>query len=868
MPYVSHKTKTGFKSLFLPAMLVCTLVLSGLLTACGGSSSSSGSASVSDPAPSSLAGIALPTEVSAVSASSGNTAASFAVSLRSLAHAVSDLPESSDYMTTKPAKYVDEPTLEVFGIIETILKAMAQTNYAAEENIGAGPYKSIVAWYEEREGQATKELEEWIVESDMVDGVNEITCWIDDPEEPVRVTVSISVAPTQDAEGNYLDYGEWTILADVDGGVFFADATVVDGQTRLRLSENFTFSEQVESVGAMDITEETKAIMIKSPESGYGKALIADYGFCWDYDYETETSPCADPGFDGTLPQIAVQYAYDQDTLALYDGSADETRYKDRSDPAEIAYRYGLFDATTGQNVEKAKDFGFSVTYAEGDSVAHGYYGAWQGRHQLWLDSGDGQPLPDGSSVTEEVWDDSTPRTFTARVFNGSLTKRTLVPGQLAQIEGIPVEIWMSDNFDLKYDSTLNSGAGGWKKCTYEFQGLDPNDGFEIWEESCATEAYDMTQLVFDENSRKSVDISGQICASYDPQSNCSWPEFAAQEDGSLVQTEYSPDDPGATLEPMDGDTLWVNVNGSTYIVYNGEQWVEKVLTGFDEETWTPTFAAAENDIPFDFPSGREYYINNKGTNFVVKHTADGYEVSMEVQNVVRPDNYATVLDGIEYFAYEWDDANDRSTFVFDSSEMVLKYASVAGNSDASVGDVLEQGGWGLTAFDASDAKIMVDGKSLQFNWEYASAENPWGAVTYLVDAATDEYVLLDDPIMLDPLEIDGQSYALQYDGWMHGLPDMHWELQKNDYILDAGIRDKIVNIPAGTLVSDSSADYYVKPLEIGVILPTHGSAPAGAPDPTAADDLDLEFEVPEPVAIGVMPTDVVTKYVEGKPVE
>ena len=854
--------------LLLSTVLITTLAL---LSACGGGGSGS-TASTSSSSGSSATGIALPTEVSAVAAST-SSGASLASNLKSLARAVSDLPADSDYVTTKPAKYVDEPVLEIFGIIETILKATAQTHYADAENVGSGPYKAVVAWFEESEGQSVKELEEWIVDSQMVNGENQVKVWIDDPEDPVKVTVTISTAPTQNADGDYLDYGEWSILAQLDGGVFFADATVVDGATQLRMSEDFTMTETI-GADPVDITERTKAIMIKSPDRGYGKAMVADFGYCWDFDYATETSPCADPSFDGILPQVNVRYAYATDTLALAidennDGIVDESVYKDRSDPAEIYYNYGLFNAQTGENVEKSKEFGFPVSYDDGTNLQQGFYGAWQGRHQLWLDAGEGG-LPDGATVTEQVWDDSTPRTFTTAVFNGTLTKRSLVPGELSQIQDIPVEIWLSDNFDLKYDSTLNSGNGGWKKCVQEVTGTDAQ-GFEIWSETCESSAYDMTQLIFSDESRKEAWLNGQFCSIYpptDPFTQCTYPQVEIQQDGSLQ------DGNGTPLNPIDGDMLFASVNGSTYVVYNGTQWMEKELTDFDEQNWTPVFAPAENDVPFDFPTGREYYINNKGANFVVKRTASGYDVNMEIQTVVRPDNYDTILSGTDHFAYEWEDASDRSTFVFEPSSMTLQYdevSSIDSGNGISAGDTLAEGNWGLAAYDASGDKIIdADGRTVQFNWEYAAPGDSWGKSTYLIDNATDEYVLLDDPIMLDPVTIGSIDYSLQFDGWLHGLPDMHWELEKNDYQLDDSIREKIVNIPSGTLVTDAltDQDYYVKPLEIGVVLPTLPAAPAGAPNPAYADGLDLTFEVPTPTDIGTKPTNVETKYVEGKAVQ
>ena len=97
----------------------------------------------------------------------------------------------------------------------------------------------------------------------------------------------------------------------------------------------------------------------------------------------------------------------------------------------------------------------------------------------------------------------------------------------------------------------------------------------------------------------------------------------------------------------------------------------------------------------------------------------------------------------------------------------------------------------------------------------------------------------------------------------------MHWELEKNNFILNDNIKDKVINITADTEVTDDQGtSYYIKPLEGGVILPILGSAPVGAPDPSAAVNLDLNFTVPVPPDIGSLPTNVVTKYVEGVAVQ
>lgn len=884
------------------AWMMVLLGLLGLLSACGGGSSTSASSGSGGSGGSVVAatGIALPTEVSAISADT-TSAAPAAHAFYRLAALASELPADSDYETTVTAKYVDEPTLEVFGIIETILKAIQQTNYADSANVAASeaeavPYKSIVAWEEDSGGQAQKQMQEWVLKSFLTtegdQDVNVVHVWIDEPDDQVKVECKIFQAPSQDAEGTYLNYGKWQINArffDKSAnpvGSFYADADIdADSNTVLRLSD---IESRTENVNSADVVmhSTTKAVLHKTATAGYGKAIIPNYDYCRSDG--GDPSPC-DGLSSVTLPTYNVQYAYNQDTLALaadadHDGTLDPTIYKDRSNPVSMTYRYGLFDETTGDNVTKTKQFGFPVVVSTADGDVHGYYGAWQGRHQLW--AGDSGTVADGTAVEKEVWGNEPSVSYTTQSVSGTLTKRTLVDGSLSQVQDIPMEIWLSDNFDLQYDSTLNNGAGAWKKCTWENSGNVDEFGNEIWQQSCGG-AYDLSTLDLGDNVRKQVNIGAHICESYMPDTNCSDYQFSYDSSGgNFVETDFSPN-PGNTYgsgQWHDGDHLWVNVGGSTYIVYDGDftggktGWVEKSVQSFDEQTWTPTFVDGQ-DTTFDFPADHEYYINNQGANFVVRrvdttNTAADYSVKMEVQSVVSPKNYATLLNGVAYFANEWDDPDTRSTFSFDPDTMLLNYRTVGSNDSASVGDPLSQGSWGLVAFNASNQKLTNDDDSpLQFNWEYATQDNPWGAVTYLVKDSDDQIQYLSDPISLDPLDLttvggDTVTFSLQFDGWMHGLPDMHSELEKNDFVINDAITDKVVNIPKGTLVTSGADSYYVKPLEVGVILPVLGSAPADAPDPTAADSLDLDFTIPDPADIGDMPTGLTAKYVEGAAAE
>ncbi len=196
-------------------LMIILFGLLGILQGCGGGGSTAADSGTPTVA---TAGIALPTEVSAISTSTSVGTASLASQVRAVAAAVSALPANSDYITTLTAKYVDEPTLEVFGIIETILKATSQTHYSDAANVGTGAYRAKVSWFDDEGGKSSKSLEDWVVQSDMVAGVNQVKVWIDNDNDPAKVQVNIVTAPTQAADGSYTNYGEWTILAVIGDG--------------------------------------------------------------------------------------------------------------------------------------------------------------------------------------------------------------------------------------------------------------------------------------------------------------------------------------------------------------------------------------------------------------------------------------------------------------------------------------------------------------------------------------------------------------------------------------------------------------------------------------------------------------------------
>ena len=881
-------------------------------------------------------GFALPTEISAVPADNSSAAASLAhglsFRLHALAHAVSSLPAGSDYEKTSTRKFIEEHSLEQFDIIEQVMSALAQTNYADPANINAGPYKAMIAWKDEQNGVEVKQLQPWVVESRMivVDGkdVNRLLAWIEENDggtpKLLKAEFKVYKAATRNADGTYADYGEWDLnvkFNDSGSDFFAANARIVDGQTVLKINEH-----QEREDGGEVRTYSTKAVMYRSGTQGYGKVEYPDM--------KCEGGPCQ-------MVVNKVNYAYNADYLALQkidDGVAGSVVFKDRNAKTEFARRYGLFYANAdlgagiaaGDDVQKHLSFGFPVRYTSNGVTQHAYYGAWQGRHQLWAGGG---ALPADTVVTrEDRGPNQTAETYTVSApFAGTLTKRTLVAGDFSDILNIPVETFVSKHFDLRWDASANSGAGGWKYCTgvMVFGNSpachDPSDDSDIGFSAFT----DFASLVVSENDRKQVNIGrwnngpkDYVYLAANPNNLTDYSGagfYEATRDNNTGR--MNPLNPAIKYTPADGDNLGVNIGGSIYIQYVGDYsgaatttgWVQKQLESFDQQTWTPKFVA-DGDSAFTPETGRDYYINSNGANFVVKRknanstiAASDYEVWIELQSAANPVNVAAILPpGTSYLRTPWR-ADARYKFeTDDTSPNFLKLVSLT--DDANTPDVDESttptvhtsGEWGLRAYtdndtpgDFTDDKplkangalvtadpftLPADQRPAEFNWEY-SQDGGFGTQQYLVKG-NGEYLILSNPVQItvasgDAVDAAGdpvnKPLTLQFDGWMHGLPDLYNELSKNGWVMNANISNKVINLPAGTEVTDiSQVSYYVKPLEVSVFLNQYNGTPGNAPDITQAEAVSLDSGMPTFVEhnMGALPANTVIKYSEGKAVE
>lgn len=846
---------------------------------CGGSSSGD-----TEGLTGSVSGYTVPDEISAVPTQT-DASASLSSALKSLAKAATDA--DTDYSNTATERFVEEKALEQFSILETVFDAMNQTNYTSE--VGNGPYLTKVAWQDEQsQGNVqvdTKKIEEWIVQSDYIDAAGvvvtdvaaaaalRVRAWIiekgkDGDDQLVKAEFKITSPPTRNADGSYADYGEWTGNVKFgEGGndYFSASSSIVNGENIITVHEKFVDIGQGASglPSGVSPSMEMKAIMHRALTTGYGMASFPNY--------EALFGPDADPNAT-EIPIETVVYAYDANHVAVKTGDA-ATQFKDRETFHEMTHRYGVFNKETGENVMKPKSFGFPIKYTDANGTQHAYYGAWQGRHQIWTQTF-GNSIAAGTTVTrDDLPPDQPAQTFTVSpAYNGILAKREYVAASLNDVLNIPVEIWVSDDFNLFYGECDAGNAGNeWCQC----------EDFDFGNGQCAVAlvAFDMNRLVVGaSDTKKSVYIGGWNQTEMMSQNFVYDPVARKIYVATEVQTDYGPRFE-ATATEINTDNvaaLWANIGGSIYVEYKGavDGWVEKELTSFDTMNWQPTFND-DGDLSYTLPEGRELYINMQGANYVVTRTGSDYAVQLELQTVANPSNASTFVPANTTFINRWDSQGSASTYEFitdvaNANYMKLVYKTIGdndkdaqGNANAgiAVGGVVTDSMWGLSA--------NIGGTDTFFNWEYASSGGGWGSITYLINS-DGTYKYLDDPMRFDPITAvngagESKTLSLQFDGWMQGLPDMFQELGKNDWVMTEALSNKIINLAEGTEVTEAATGvaYLIKPLEVGLFLAE--IADPGNLSLDGANAIDLAG-VPEFVehGMGDKPICAAAKYSEG----
>ncbi len=268
--------------------------------------------------------------------------------------------------------------------------------------------------------------------------------------EPIKVLGELQQAPEENDDGSLENLGIWRFtvvfgdfasVADIDDYLFAESTILEDGTNKLVIRDQLTEEEGGETFDAG-----IRALIYRDPGGAGGRGQIE----------MPDWEACFGPGSECPPPQVEINFEYNTDHLCVRSPSRG-TECFDRDQEIEIVHRYKLFDCTTGADVEKTKSFGFPVVVDESGDSRFGWYGAWQDRHELWLN---GDSLEDDTNVVQEDFSgESDPTAYTIDNFSGALEIVTLVVGSVDQLEGVPAEVWLFDDRRLKYSGTV------WEEC-------------------------------------------------------------------------------------------------------------------------------------------------------------------------------------------------------------------------------------------------------------------------------------------------------------------------------------------------------------------------------------------------------------------
>ena len=393
--------------------LAATAALLGV-AGCGGGSSGSTTAS-------GVEALTVADKVSVVDATVD--AASQGKFLAKLAGIWSNVPTGSDYEKDLPSVYVHEKAADSFGMVNEILCMMAQTKY--DEMVNKGEFKALVneklcrgnddvsnASSSQGTSSNAPEYMEWTVRSTRADNNSSqiIEAWIhekaEDGRPPMLIQAKAVITEGSSAENPYGIFAMNFVGYPVIGGV---PVLATPGFKGILTSEREAGKVVLKFAEAGE-DENTAIALEKNGTTGGGRV---------SFDNEWEG-------------QGEMLFAYNPDLFHRKDASGANEICLDRVNFETSAWRYGMYDATTGNRVNV--NSGFPINTNADGSGKHGWVGYWG----LWIP--EGVTIDNGDQVFKQNYNGGTAEAYTVVRVGGKLKKHTKNTATLSAIKNIPLE--------------------------------------------------------------------------------------------------------------------------------------------------------------------------------------------------------------------------------------------------------------------------------------------------------------------------------------------------------------------------------------------------------------------------------------------
>ena len=440
-------------------------IASALLSACGGGSGGSTG---------SVSGLAMPENMSVVTANSSGGSGNQKITSKSAAHSSGVMMRKNaqdadtQYSTDPVHTYVYDASMESLDTVNMILCLMAQTRAADMVNNGA--YIALVNENKCQKGQGQSgstgqsgsgemtQYSRWVIDSTRSNNAapQHVKIWIpgensgNDPRSGQNILVEVT---TQEAPSESKPFGSFALnfkgVVDAGnfGGVNGAEMEIMRGTLKTVANNQglpqFSFisaeGNAVPGVSGLDFASEQSASVLLDDATGTAGTAIT---------HRSETRN----DFSGTVTETST-YAIGFDAGHLLRGKdtdanniADVTSCKSRTDFNTQVWRYNLYHAvdgtfngqavTGGQRV--TLNSGFPFTFDSDSNSSNDAYG-YVGYNGVWSEAGN---IADGTSITKFDYNSNATSVHSVHVSPGKLMRRTAHNELLTSFQGDEFQYW------------------------------------------------------------------------------------------------------------------------------------------------------------------------------------------------------------------------------------------------------------------------------------------------------------------------------------------------------------------------------------------------------------------------------------------
>jgi hypothetical protein len=344
--------------------------------------------------------------------------------------AVAAPPSTSPYMTDGQSSYVQDATSDSIGQVNMITCVMSSMRPDALVN--TGPYVALIdrnvcdskksSGTTSGAGAGAAQAPNYmtaVVESTRASNADPmlVKAWISIDQQGTPVTVFAHISATEaPSAGNPYGVFRMDYCGKASSGACLMNGFLQGG------SGTLSYYEADNSPGG----NQTTALQLSSvgTTSGSGSVSVQQSG-------------------NGGSQSSAFNFAYDQNYFLRSDSqSGSECFSRDATDPATglSVWQYGLYDAVTGERVQR--NSGFPFQYASGGTTYQGYVGYYG----LSLQSGSPSPV-NGSTVQKVDYQSgaATTANFTVVTNGGRLTRYTRQTRTLQSIDKVHFDLWIGD---------------------------------------------------------------------------------------------------------------------------------------------------------------------------------------------------------------------------------------------------------------------------------------------------------------------------------------------------------------------------------------------------------------------------------------